>query len=158
LRSFLLVSLKHFLADEKRHAMAVKRGKGQPLIPLEELRTGADADIEPSDPRTAERIYERRWASTLLEHVFDRLKDDYQTAGNATLFDWLKQLLPDEPGTPSPADIAAKLGMTENAVRQAYHRFRQRYQSLLREEIAHTVATPDDVEDELRNLISVLRA
>jgi len=158
LRSFLLVSLKHFLADEKRHAMAVKRGKGQPLIPLEELRRGAEADVEPSDPLTAERIYERRWASTLLEHVFDRLKDDYQNAGNAALFDWLKQLLPDEPGAPSPADIAAKIGMTENAVRQAFYRFRQRYQCLLREEIAHTVATSDDVEDELRNLISVLRA
>jgi RNA polymerase sigma factor (sigma-70 family) len=158
LRSFLLVSLKHFLADERRRAIAIKRGKGQRLIPLEELRSGAEADFEASDPSTAERIYERRWASTLLEHVFARLKDDYQSAGKAELFDSLKQLLPDEPGAPSPADIAAKMGMTENAVRQAFHRFRQRYQSLLREEIAYTVATPDDVEDELRNLISVLRA
>jgi RNA polymerase sigma factor (sigma-70 family) len=158
LRSYLLVSLKHFLADEKRHAMAVKRGKGQPLIPLEELRTGAKAEVEPSDPLTAERIYERRWASTLLDHVFAQLRDEYRKADKAALFDWLKQLLPDEPGAPSPADIAAKIGMTENAVRQASHRFRQRYQSLLREEIAHTVASPDDVEDELRNLISVLRA
>jgi len=158
LRSFLLVSLKHFLADDHRRALAIKRGKGQRLIPLEEIRCGAEADIEPSDPSTAERIYERRWASTLLEHVFTRLKDDYQTAGNAELFDSLKQLLPDEPGAPSSADIATKMGMTENAVRQAFHRFRQRYQSLLRQEIAHTVATSDDVEDELRNLISALRA
>ena len=123
--------------------MAVKRGKGRPVIPLEDLRTGAETEVGPSDPLTAERIYERRWASTLLEHVFGRLKDDYQKAGNAALFDWLKQLLPDEPDAPSPADIAAKMGMTENAVRQAFHRFRQRYQSLLREEIAHTVATPE---------------
>lgn len=158
LRSFLLVSLKHFLTDEKRRAMAVKRGKGQPLIPLEELRTGAEAEFEPSDPLTAERIFERRWASTLLDHVFGQLRDEYHKAGKAALFDWLKQLLPDEPGAPSPADIAAKIEMNENAVRQAFHRFRQRYQSLLREEIAHTVGTPDDVEDELRNLISVLRA
>jgi hypothetical protein len=124
---------------------------------LEDIRTGAETEVGPSDPLTAERIYERRWASTLLEHVFGRLKDDYQRVGNAALFDWLKQLLPDEPEAPSPADIAAKMGMTENAVRQAFHRFRQRYQILLREEISHTVATPDDVEDELRNLISVLR-
>jgi RNA polymerase sigma factor (sigma-70 family) len=158
LRSYLLMSLKHFLADEKRRAMAVKRGKGRQLIPLEDLRTGAETDVGPSDPLTAERIYERRWASTLLEHVFGRLKDDYQKAGNVELFDWLKQLLPDEPEAPSSADIAVKMGMTENAVRQAFHRFRRRYQSLLREEIAHTVATPDDVEDELRNIISVLRA
>jgi RNA polymerase sigma-70 factor (ECF subfamily) len=158
LRSFLLVSLKHFLTDEKRHAMAIKRGKGRPLIPLEDLHAGAEADVEPSDPQTAERIYERRWASTLLDHVFGQLRDEYHKTDKAALFDWLKQLLPDEPGAPSSADIAAKMGMTENAVRQAYHRFRQRYQSLLREEIAHTVATSDDVEDELRNLISVLRA
>ena len=78
-------------------------------------------------------------------------------AGNAALFDSLKQLLPDEPGSPSQAEIAAQLGMTENAVRQAFYRFRQRYQSLLREEIAHTVATPGDIEDELRHLIAVIR-
>src|SRR5207253_1993662 len=70
----------------------------------------------------------------------------------------VNQLLPDEPGAPSRADIAAKFGMTENAVTQAFHRFRRRYQSLLREEIAHTVATPGDIEDELRHLIAVVRA
>ena len=158
LRSYLLVSLKHFLADERRRAMAIKRGKGQRLIALKELRANERADMEPADPLTAERIYERRWASTLLEQVLRRLKDEYRAAGNAALFDRLKQLLPDEPGAPSQADIAAKLGMAENAVRQAFHRFRQRYQLLLRDEIAHTVATPSDIEDELRYLVSVLRA
>jgi RNA polymerase sigma-70 factor (ECF subfamily) len=74
------------------------------------------------------------------------------------LFESLKQLLPDEPGAPSQANVAAQLGMTENAVRQAFHRFRLRYQSLLLEEIAHTVATPGDVQDELRHLIAVVRA
>jgi RNA polymerase sigma factor (sigma-70 family) len=158
LRSYLLVSLKHFLADQRRRAMAIKRGKGQRLIAFEELRANERADMEPADPLTAERIYERRWAATLLEQVLRRLKDEYSAAGNAALFDWLKQLLPDEPGAASQADIAAKLGMAENAVRQAFHRFRQRYQLLLRGEIAHTVATPSDIEDELRHLISVLRA
>jgi len=86
------------------------------------------------------------------------LKNEYVAAGNAALFDSLKQLLPDEPGAPSQTDVAGQLGMTSNAVRQAFHRFRQRYQSLLREEIAHTVATPGDVEDELRHLIAVVRA
>ena len=157
LRSYLLVSLKHFLADERRRAMAVKRGKGQPLIPLEDLRTGAAAEVEPADPQTAVRIYERRWALTLLDQVFRQLGDEYRNSGKAALFDWLKQLLPDEPGAPSQAEIAVKVGMTENAVNQAFRRFRQRYHSLLREEIAHTVAMPKDVEDELRHLISVLR-
>ena len=158
LRSFLLGSLKYFLADERRRAMAIKRGKGQRLIPLERLRVDERIEMEPSDPVTAEMIYERRWALTVLENVLSRLKDEYQTAGNAALFDLLKQLLPDEPGSPSQADIAARLGMTENAIRQAFYRFRQRYQSLLREEIAHTVATPGDIEDELRHLIAVLEA
>jgi RNA polymerase sigma-70 factor (ECF subfamily) len=158
LRSFLLVSFKHFLTDEHRRAGRIKRGKGQRLIPLEELRNDAEADVEPSDPSTAERMYERRWASTLLDHVFAQLKDDYYKAGNAALFDCLKQLLPDGPEAPSQADIAAKMEMTQNAIKQAFHRFRYRYQSLLREEIAHTVAMPKDVEDELRHLISVFRA
>ena len=138
--------------------MAVKRGKGQPLIPLDELRTGAGADFEPSDTLTAERIYQRRWALTLLEHVFRQLAAEYRKSDKTALFDYLKQLLPDEPGAPSQAEIAVEMGMTENAVNQAFHRFRQRYQALLREEIAHTVATPKDVEDELRHLVSVLRA
>jgi RNA polymerase sigma-70 factor (ECF subfamily) len=158
LRSYLLGALKYFVADEQRRAMAIKRGKGQRLIPLEDLRVDQRIEMEPADPVTAEMIYERRWALTVLEQVLSRLKDEYREAGNAALFDSLKQLLPDEPGSPSQAEIAAHLGMTENALRQAFYRFRQRYQSLLREEIAHTVATPADIEDELRHLIAVLEA
>ena len=157
-RSYLLGALKYFLADEHRRAMAIKRGKGQRLIPLEELSADERTGIEPTDSVTAEQIYERRWASTVLERVLGLLKNEYAAAGNALLFDSLKQLLPDEPGAPSQADIARQLGMTANAVRQAFYRFRQRYQLLLREEIAHTVATPGDVEDELRHLIAVVRA
>jgi RNA polymerase sigma-70 factor (ECF subfamily) len=156
LRSYLIVSLKNFLTDESRYAMAIKRGKGQRLIPLEELGVSEQIQMEPPDLMTAEQIYEHRWASTVLDHVLSRLKDQYQAAGHAALFDSLKQLLPDEPGAPSQADVAAQLGMTENAVRQAFHRFRRRYQLLLREEIAHTVASPSDIEDELRHLISVV--
>ena len=138
--------------------MAIKRGKGQRLIPLEEFRADDRIEMEPADPVTAEMIYERRWALTVLERVLARLKDEYHAAGNGALFDSLKELLPDEPGSPSQAEIAARLSMTENALRQAFYRFRQRYQSLLREEIAHTVATPGDIEDELRHLIAVLEA
>ena len=158
LRSYLLGALKYFLGDERRRAMAIKRGKGQRLIPLEELRTDERFEVEPADPVTAEIIYERRWASTVLERVLNLLKDEYQRADNGALFDSLKQLLPDEPGAPSQADIAACLNMSENAVRQAFYRFRQRYQSLLREEIAHAVAAPGDIEDELRHLIAIVRA
>jgi len=158
LRSYLLGALKYFLADEQRRAMAIKRGKGQRLVPLEELRAENRIEMEPADPVTAEMIYERRWALTVLERVLSRLKDEYRAAGNAALFDSLKELLPDEPGSPSQAQIAARLGMTENAIRQAFYRFRQRYQAILREEIANTVATPGDIEDELRHLIAVIGA
>ena len=158
LRSYLLGGVKYFLADEQRRAMAMKRGSGLRPIPLEELRADQRMEMEPAHQMTAEMIYERRWALTVLEQALSRLKDEFLRADNAALFDSLKQLLPDEPGAPSQAEIAARLGMTENAVRQAFYRFRQRYQSLLREEIAHTVATPGDIEDELRHLIAVLEA
>jgi RNA polymerase sigma-70 factor (ECF subfamily) len=157
-RSYLLGALKYFLADERRRAMAIKRGKGQRFIPLEDFRADDRLEMEPADPVTAEMIYERRWALTVLGEVLSRLRDEYLAADNTALFDSLKELLPDEPGSPSQAEVAARLGMSENAVRQAFYRFRQRYQALLREEIANTVATPGDIEDELRHLIAVLEA
>jgi RNA polymerase sigma factor (sigma-70 family) len=98
LRSYLLGALKYFLADEQRRAMAIKRGKGQRLIPLEELRADEHIDVELTDPVTAAMIYERQWASTVLERVLSRLKDEYRVAGNAALFDSVKELLPDESG------------------------------------------------------------
>ena len=158
LRSYLLTSVRNFLADEARHAMAVKRGKGQRLIPLEEIRGPESIDIERSDRLTADQIYERRWAFTLLEQVMARLQEEYRSAGNVRFFDQMKKMLMDEPDRPSQAQVATEFDMTENAVKQAFYRFRQRYQTLLREEIAHTVAMPGDIEDELRHLISVVRA
>jgi RNA polymerase sigma-70 factor (ECF subfamily) len=159
LRSYLLVSLKHFLANERQRAMTIKRGEGRPPISLDEILAHERNDPEPADALTADRIYERRWALTVLERVLDRLGEEYRAGGNAVLFDRFKELLADESrGGVSQAQIASEAGMTENAVKQAYHRFRRRYRELLREEIAHTVAAPGDVEDELRHLIAILRA
>jgi RNA polymerase sigma factor (sigma-70 family) len=158
LRSYLLTSLKHFLADEARHAIAVKRGKGQRLIPLDDIRERERIDVERSDRLTADQIYERRWAFTVLEQVMARLRDEYRSAGNVRFFDQMKKMLMDEAGRPSQAQVASEFDMTENAVKQAFYRFRQRYQTLLREEISHTVAMPSDIEDELRHLIAVVRA
>jgi len=157
LRSYLLVSLKNFLAKARRRELAVKRGEGRALVPLDELLARERADLEPTDSLTADRIYERRWALTLLDQVLNRLESEYRAAGNAKLFDCLKEFLSDEPGR-SQAEVAAELGMTENALKQAFHRLRQRYRELLRDEIAQTVAVPGDVEDELRHFISVLQA
>lgn len=158
LRSYLLASLKNFLAKAHRRAMAVKRGEGRVLVPLDELLARERADLEPADTLTADRIFERRWALTLLEQVLTRLESEYRSAGNAKLFDCLKESLSDEPGCRSQAEVAAELGMTENAVKQAFHRMRRRYRQLLHDEIAQTVAVPGDVEDELHHFISVLQA
>jgi RNA polymerase sigma-70 factor (ECF subfamily) len=126
---------------------------------LEELLERERADLEPANILSADRIYERRrWALTLLEQVLARLGEEYRVAGNARLFKQLKQKLTDESDRPSQAEIAQELSMSESAVKQAFHRLRQRYRSLLREEIAHTVALPGDVEDELRHFIAVLQA
>jgi RNA polymerase sigma factor (sigma-70 family) len=156
LRPYLLASLKNFLIDERRRAMAIKRGKGERLIPLEEIR-GQERVDERSDRLTADAVYERRWALTVLEQVMARLRDEYRSASNLRLFDQMKKMLMDEPGRLSQAQVASEFDMTENAVKQAFYRFRQRYQTLFREEIAHTVVIPSDIEDELRYLIAVVR-
>ena len=158
LRSYLLTSLKHFLTNERNRAMAIKRGEGQRLIPLDEFNERERAGFEPADTSTAEQIYERRWALALLDQVLIRLGDEYRAAGNVILFERLKALLTGEPDRRSQTQIAAELGMTENAVKQAFHRLRERYRQVLREEVAHTVVAPGDIEDELRHLITVLRA
>jgi RNA polymerase sigma factor (sigma-70 family) len=157
LRSYLLASLKNFLGEARRRAMRVKRGGGKPLLSLEELLERERAKIEPADTLSADRIFERRWALTLLDQVLGRLEKEYRAAGNTGLFEYLKQILADEPGRPSQAQIARELDMTENAVKQAFHRLRQRYRTILCQEIAHTVAVPDDVKDELRHFITVLQ-
>jgi RNA polymerase sigma factor (sigma-70 family) len=157
LRSYLLTSLKHFLTNERNRAMAIKRGEGQRLIPLEDLREREHAGFEPSDTLAADQIYERRWALSVLDQVLTRLRDEYRALGNIKLFDRLQKSLTDEPDRASPAETAREFGMTESAVRQAAYRLRRRYRQVLREEIAHTVMALGDIEDELRHLVTVLR-
>ena len=157
LRSYLLASIKNFLSKARDREMTVKRGEGRPLISLDDLLARERVDQEPAHKLSADRIYERRWALTLLEQVLVRLRSEYEAAGKLALFDRLKDLLARESGQPSQAEIAVEMEMTENAVKQAFHRLRHRYRQLLHEEIAHTVAVPDDVEDELRHFIAVLQ-
>jgi RNA polymerase sigma factor (sigma-70 family) len=158
LRGYLLTSLKNFLAKARRRELTLKRGEGRALVSLEQLLERERADLEAANILSADRIYERRWALTLLEQALGRLEEEYRVAGNAPLFEKLKQTLTDEPGRSSQAEIAHGMSMNENAVKQALYRLRQRYRLLLREEIAHTVAVPGDVEDELRHFIAVLQA
>ena len=158
LRSYLLTSLKHFLTNDRSRAMAIKRGGGKRLIPLDAFRERDRTAFEPTDSESADRIYERHWALTVLDQVLARLRDEYRAAGKIALFDWLEKSLTYEPDHPSQADTAREFGMTENAVKQAFHRLRQRYRQLLCQEIGQTVLLPADIADELRHLIAVLRA
>jgi RNA polymerase sigma factor (sigma-70 family) len=157
LRSYLLTSLKHFVTNEHNRAMAIKRGEGQRLIPLEDLRERERIGFDPPETLAADQIYERRWALSVLDQALARLGDEHRAAGTTRLFDQLQKSLTDEPDRPSPADTAREFGMTESAVRQASYRLRQHYRQVLREEIAHTVMLPGDIDDELRHLIAVLR-
>jgi len=156
LRSYLLGSLKHFLANDRRRAMSLKRGEGRAPISLEDLRTEESGGFGSHD-LSADRIYDRRWALTVLDQVFARLTNECQNLGHSGLCERLNELLSDEPDRPSQAEIAREFGMTENAVKQAFHRLRRSYRQLLREEVAQTVATPADIENELRELILALR-
>ena len=158
LRSFLLTSLKHFMANERRDAAAIKRGGGQALIPLDGIPSDDSDEFYRSDTLSADLVYDRRWAFTVLDRVFARLREESQRSANPPLFERLNTLLSDEPEQPSQAEIGREFGMTENAVKQAFYRLRQHYRQLLREEVAQTVATPAEIEDELRHLIAALRS
>jgi RNA polymerase sigma-70 factor (ECF subfamily) len=155
-RSFLLASLKHFLMHEWEKARALKRGGGQILIHLD-LKDGETRfGLEPAEPMTADQVFERRWALTVLEAVLERLRQDYAASGQDRLFEELKPALTGERALASYVELGRGLGMSEGAVKVAVHRLRQRYGELLREEIAHTVASPEEIEEELRHLLATL--
>jgi len=153
-RSFLLASLKHFLANEWDKARAQKRGGGQVLIPIDVKTAETSCGFEPADNVTAEKIFERRWALTLLEQVLQRLRDEYVQSGKWRLFEQLKPTLTEESRSVAYAEIATRLDMTEGAVKVAVHRLRQRYRELLRAEIADTVSSPEEVDEEIRALFA----
>jgi RNA polymerase sigma-70 factor (ECF subfamily) len=140
-RSFLLLALKRFLAKERDKSRASKRGGGQKPIALDALNAEQRYALEPAEHLSADKLFERRWALTLLEQVL-RLRDEQAAAGQRDAFEQLKEfLLPGGRGTPY-AELAVRLGTSEGAVKVAVHRLRQRYRKLLQEEIANTVVAP----------------
>jgi RNA polymerase sigma-70 factor (ECF subfamily) len=155
-RSFLLVRLKHFLSDEWKRSRAQKRGGGRTPISLDAQSAEARYAIEPVTELTAEQVFERRWALAMLEQTVARLREEYVTAGRTELFDELKHFPPGEKGDRPYAEAATRLGLTPSAVKSAIHRMRKRHRDLLREQIAHTVSTPGEVDEELRYLIKVM--
>jgi RNA polymerase sigma-70 factor (ECF subfamily) len=155
-RTFLLAALSHFLANEWDKARAQKRGGAVQFVPLQLDSAETRYGQEPADPVTPEQCFERRWAVALLEEVLNRLREEHLAAGTAEMFDVLKPCLVGDRQAQPYAALATQLGMTEGAVKVAVHRLRQRYRQLLREEIANTVATPEEVTDEMHHLFAVL--
>ena len=154
-RSFLLASLNHFLSDEWDKARAQKRG-AEKVISLNAQNAETWLNQQPSENLTPEKAFELRWAITLLEQVYHRLQGEHRQQGKAALFDTLRTTLAG-PGNSAPyAELAARLNMSEGAVKVAVHRLRQRYRVLLRETIAETVASEAEVEDELRYLLRIV--
>ena len=155
-RSFLLASLKHYLSNERDRARALKRGGGIPPVSIDERDAENRYRLEPVDQMTPEKLYERRWALTVLDLALARLKDEYASSGRLPLFDQLKEDLTGGETSDSHAEIGRRLDMTPGAVKVAAHRLRKRYRECLRAEIAETVANPDEVDEEIRHLFHAL--
>jgi RNA polymerase sigma factor (sigma-70 family) len=160
-RAFLLAAIKHYLANESDRARAAKRGGDRRIISFDRREFDWDSGesrflLEPSHELTPERLFERQWALALLDRVLSRLRDEYAAADKRTRFEVLQPFLSLDRHLANYADAAERLNMTDASARVAAHRLRKRYRALLRDEIAHTVATPDDVDDELLYLFDVL--
>jgi RNA polymerase sigma-70 factor (ECF subfamily) len=155
-RTFLLTAVSRFLTKQRAHAAAKKRGGDVRLFSIDVDAGEGRYALEPSDRWTPERLYERRWALTLLDRVLANLGQRYAKQGKTSLFASLKVFLTDA-GRVSNAEVAARLGLTEGALKVAVHRLRRRYRDLLKQEIADTVADAGDVADELEILLSALR-
>jgi RNA polymerase sigma-70 factor (ECF subfamily) len=155
-RSFLLASMKHILANEWDRATAQKRGGGKMVVSIDRESAEESYKFEPVDRLSADKIFERRWALTLLDRTLWRLAAEYQQDGKGEIFESLKATISAGESGAAYAEIASRLGSTEGAIKVAAHRLRQRYREVLRAEIAETVSSGEDAEDELRNLFAVL--
>ena len=155
-RSFLLVCLKNFLANERERAHAQRRGGGRPLLALDSADAETRYSLEPTDNRTPEAVFERRWAFAVLERTMTELRREYAGDEKRALFEELQGFLPGGQGSVSRAELAAKRGASVGAIDVAIHRMRKRYGALLRKQIAQTVSSEDEVEEEIRYLMSVL--
>jgi RNA polymerase sigma factor (sigma-70 family) len=155
-RSFLLSAMKHFMANEWNKAHAQKRGGGQPILSLNDDSAEHRYELEPAEKATPESLFERGWAVTLLAGVLSRLEEEYRRAGKQAWMEAMRPALATDRDALDYAGLAQRLGMTETAARMAVHRLRQRYRQLIRAEVAGTVASPEEVEAEMRHLFRAL--
>jgi RNA polymerase sigma factor (sigma-70 family) len=155
-RSWLLGVANHFLAHEWTKAHAQKRGS-QPPFSLDEADAEERYRLEPATAAMAESLYDRRWALTVLDAAANRLHAEYEASGAMKLYDGIKPFVSTAGTEVSYADVSQRLGISLGAVKSAIHRLRLRYQELIREEIAPTVTTPAEIDEEIRYLLTVLR-
>jgi RNA polymerase sigma-70 factor (ECF subfamily) len=154
-RAFLLVAFRHFIANERDREHATKRGGGRPPISLDMQEAERRYLLDPGHDVTPEKLYERRWAMTLLDRALERLRTESHLLSQ---FDRLKVFLTGEPAGVSYSEMAAELGMSEGALKVAVHRLRRKFREVLRAEIADTVASPEEVKEEMQYLLSVVSA
>ncbi len=155
-RSFLLASLSHFLANEWEHARAQKRGGGQAFISLDAHEGETRMALEPAEHSTPEQLFEKRWAFAVLQRTMQALEAEHAANTKTDFFQELKGFLPGGQGGGSRAEFAARHGISPGAVDVAVQRLRQRFGALLREEVAQTVSSQAEVDEEIRYLITVL--
>ena len=157
-RCFLLACLRHLLSHEYKQDHAVKRGGEFTFVSLDEVLAENRYGAEPIDEMSPEKLFERRWAMTLLDQAMTELKHEYTGSGRSELFESLHPFITGAEDSPaSYAEVAARLGMNENAARQAAFRMRTRFGDLLRSEVALTVASPQELEAELLQFRGALR-
>jgi len=157
-RFFLLLRLKHFLVNEWERIRAEKRGGGRAAISLDAMAAEERYALEPTHEETPDRLFERRWALTLVERVLARLSQEWSTGGRAEQFEALKGFLSAEDEPVTYEELSGRLGSSAGALKVAVHRMRGRCRELLREEIAHTVSGPAEVEAELHHFLGALRS
>jgi RNA polymerase sigma factor (sigma-70 family) len=155
-RSFLLTIFKRFLSKERDRNLAQKRGGERTRLSFDVETAEGRYRLEPADEQTPERAFERQWATTLLARVLEKLEQEFIEKGRGELFAACRGYLVDSGGTASYAQVATALGFTEGAVKVAVHRIRQRYRELLRQEVADTVESTQEVEEELRALLAAV--
>jgi RNA polymerase sigma factor (sigma-70 family) len=155
-RSFLLAALKNFLADERDRARAEKRGGGRKILSLNFENAESQYSLQPAQQLPPEKLFERSWALTVLERTMVRLQDESDSPKKRKVFEHLKVFLTAEKDSIPYRKVADKLKMTEGAVKVAVHRLRHQYRELLRDEIAQTVATEEQIDEEIRDLFAAL--
>jgi RNA polymerase sigma-70 factor (ECF subfamily) len=155
-RSFLLVSFKNYISNQRAKANAVRRGGRVTFVPIDQSNAESSFRIEPVDRSSPDRAFDRQWALALLDTVMTQLRNQYARSCDERLFDTLQPCLASGRDRHSYAELAGQLQMTEGAVKVAVHRMRKRYRELLRKEVLETVADPAAAETELKHLFEAL--